>query len=258
MFDDDDSDEAASTNPAPVRQAPAKKAPAAITKPSKGLFSDSDEEDALFSNKSTAVTPRVTGKQPSKGLFSDSDEDEVSAALIKQPPTLNKSASEQPAKGLFSDSDKEGDWSNSRAAEAHSTDVKTVTSAKQTVNPAPVKSAGQGLFGDSDDDDNMFTPSKKVESAVQPVAQSKPTSKGLFSESDEEGVVPAALPPAPTKTVTKPTVVKSVPGAFSDSDDDDLFSGKSGKNPLGVKVSSTESNAKSDSKTPQSVVGKYM
>ncbi|XP_076796450.1 WASH complex subunit 2C isoform X4 [Arvicanthis niloticus] len=216
------------------------------TKTQKGLFSDEEDSEDLFSSQSSSK-PKSTSllsSQPSTSvsLFGDEDEEDNlfgSAAAKKQTSSLQPQSqekakpSEQPPKktsALFS-SDEEDQWS---IADSH---TKLVSDNKPkgelwdsgTTQGQESKTVRKtNLFEDDEDDEaDLFAISKD--------SQKKTQRTSLLFEDDADsgsslfGLPPTSVPSATTKKESTP----KVPLLFSDEDDSEV---PSGMKPVDLKV----------------------
>ncbi|KAM5236498.1 WASH complex subunit 2A-like [Ctenodactylus gundi] len=202
------------------------------TKTQKGLFSDEEDSEDLFSSQSVSKS-KSASLQPIKlpasaSLFDDEDEgDNLFGAVTakKEPPSLQIQGQEkvkpleqpkQKAAALFS-SDEEDQWS---IADTQTKSVPTSNSKEELRDAGPT--LGQeakavkktSLFEDDDDDDDLF--------AIAKDSQKKPQRVSLLFEEDTDsgrslfGSPPAAAPPVATN---KEAVREMPPLLFSDEEE---------------------------------------
>lgn len=208
------------------------------TKTQKGLFSDEEDSEDLFSSQSSSKTKSasVLSSQPptSVSLFGDEDEEDSlfgSAAAKKQtsslPPQSQEKAkpSERPPKkasALFS-SDEEDQWSvadsqTKLASERKSKGERWDSGTKQGQEAKAVKKTN--LFEDDDDDEvDLFAIAKDSQKKTQRTSL-------LFEDDADSGsslfsLPPTSVPPAATKKESIP----KVPLLFSDEEDSEVPSG---------------------------------
>lgn len=207
------------------------------TKTQKGLFSDEEDSEDLFSSQSSSKmkSASVLSSQPptSVSLFGDEDEEDNlfgSGAAKKQTSSLQPQSqekakpSEQPPKktsALFS-SDEEDQWSIADSQTKLASDSKSKgerwdagTNQGQEAK-APKKT---NLFEDDDDEVDLF--------AIAKDSQKKTQRTSLLFEDDADsgnslfGLPPTSVPPATAKKESIP----KVPLLFSDEEDSELPSG---------------------------------
>lgn len=207
------------------------------TKTQRGLFSDEEDSEDLFSSQSSSKmkSASVLSSQPptSVSLFGDEDEEDNlfgSGAAKKQTSSLQPQSqekakpSEQPPKktsALFS-SDEEDQWSIADSQTKLASDNKSKgemwdTGTNQGQEAKAMKKTN--LFEDDDDEVDLFAISKDSQKKTQRTSL-------LFEDDADSGnslfdLPPTSVPPATTKKESIP----KVPLLFSDEEDSEVPSG---------------------------------
>lgn len=209
------------------------------TKTQKGLFSDEEDSEDLFSSQSSSKpkSASLPSSQPptSVSLFGDEDEEDSlfgSAAAKKQTSSLQPQSqekakpSEQPSKktsALLFSSDEEDQWNIADSHTKLASDNKSKgelwdSGATQGQEAKAVKKTN--LFEDDDDDEvDLFAIAKDSQKKTQRTSL-------LFEDDAESGSSLFGLPPTsvPSATTKKESVPK-VPLLFSDEEDSEVPSG---------------------------------
>ncbi|XP_020015698.2 WASH complex subunit 2 isoform X15 [Castor canadensis] len=215
------------------------------TKTQKGLFSDEEDSEDLFSSQNASKPKSVPNKLPtSLSLFDDEDEEDnlfgAGTVAAKQTSSLQTHSQEkakpleQPKKkasALFS-SDEEDQW-NITDSQTKSTYNSRSKGNLGTIQGQEVKAVKKtSLFEEDDDEDDLFAIAKDSQKKTQRVS--------LLFEDDADsgsslfGSPPASVPPVATKKETVPEVP---PLLFSDEEDKEA---QFGVQPVDTKVESAK------------------
>ncbi|XP_031238910.1 WASH complex subunit 2C isoform X2 [Mastomys coucha] len=237
------------------------------TKTQKGLFSDEEDSEDLFSSQSSSKpkSASLLSSQPptSVSLFGDEDEEDNlfgSAAAKKQTSSLQPQSqekakpSEQPPKktsALLFSSDEEDQWNIADSHTKLASDNKSKgelwnSGTTQGQEAKAVKKTN--LFEDDDDDEvDLF--------AIAKDSQKKTLRTSLLFEDDtDSGSSLFGLPPTsvPSATTTKESIPK-VPLLFSDEEDTGV---PSGVKPVDLKVDNARASPEVGSTDAASVAQK--
>nr|XP_031538245.1 WASH complex subunit 2C-like isoform X15 [Vicugna pacos] len=201
------------------------------TKTQKGLFSDEEDSEDLFSSQSATKSKDASvlpGKLPaSVSLFDDEDEEDNlfgATAAKKQTSSLptqsqEKAKPSEPSKkkasALLFSSDEEDQWNitNSQSNSASDKPKGELRDSGATQDQKVKAVKKTSLFEEDDDDDDLF--------AIAKDSQKKTQRASLLFEDDGDsgsslfGSPPTSVPPAATK---KETVPKGTPLLFSDEE----------------------------------------
>ncbi|KAL1790862.1 WASH complex subunit 2C [Sigmodon hispidus] len=206
------------------------------TKTQKGLFSDEEDSEDLFSSQNTSKSKSaslLSSQLPtSVSLFGDEDEEDNlfgSAPAKKQVSSLQPQSREKPkpseqskkkASALLFSSDEEDQWNITDSHTKLASDSKSKgelwdSGTNQGQEAKAVKKTN--LFEEDDDDEaDLFAISKD--------SQKKTQRTSLLFEDDAEsgsslfGVPPASVPP----TTLKKKSISEVPSLFSDDDENEV------------------------------------
>ncbi|XP_032347588.1 WASH complex subunit 2C isoform X10 [Camelus ferus] len=200
------------------------------TKTQKGLFSDEEDSEDLFSSQS-ATKSKDASVLPSKlpasvSLFDDEDEEDNlfgATAAKKQTSSLptqsqEKAKPSEPSKkkasALLFSSDEEDQWNITNSQTNSASDKPKELRDPGATQDQEVKAVKKtSLFEEDDDDDDLF--------AIAKDSQKKTQRASLLFEDDGDsgsslfGSPPTSVPPAATK---KETVPKGTPLLFSDEE----------------------------------------
>nr|XP_031316823.1 WASH complex subunit 2C isoform X14 [Camelus dromedarius] len=200
------------------------------TKTQKGLFSDEEDSEDLFSSQS-ATKSKDASVLPSKlpasvSLFDDEDEEDNlfgATAAKKQTSSLptqsqQKAKPSEPSKkkvsALLFSSDEEDQWNITNSQTNSASDKPKELRDPGATQDQEVKAVKKtSLFEEDDDDDDLF--------AIAKDSQKKTQRASLLFEDDGDsgsslfGSPPTSVPPAATK---KETVPKGTPLLFSDEE----------------------------------------
>lgn len=200
------------------------------TKPHKGLFSDEEDSEDLFSSQNTSKSKGASllpSKLPtSVSLFDDEDEEDnlFGATAAKKPtsslPVQSQEKAQPPAPStkkapalLFS-SDEEDQWNIPDSK----TNPVSDSSSKEDCRPAPgqeAKAVGKTSLFEEDEEDDLFAIAKDSQKKIQRVSL-------LFEDdADSSGSSLFGSPPAPAPPAAKKeeAVPKGPPLLFSDEDE---------------------------------------
>ncbi|XP_039333741.1 WASH complex subunit 2A isoform X4 [Saimiri boliviensis] len=227
--------------------------PSSETKTQKGLFSDEEDSEDLFSSQSASKlkgTSLLPSKLPtSVSLFDDEDEEDNlfgSTATKKQTLSLQSErqekakpseVSKKKASALLFSSDEEDQW-NIPASQTHSaSDSRSKGEPKDsgTLQGQEAKAVKKTSLFEEDDEDDLFAIAKDSQKKTQRVS--------LLFEDDADsgsslfGSPPTSVPPATTK---KETVSEAPPLLFSDEEEKEAPLG--GK-PVDKKVESAKESS---------------
>ncbi|KAM4852036.1 WASH complex subunit 2A-like isoform 2-T2 [Thomomys bottae] len=209
--------------------------PLSETKTQKGLFSDEEDSEDLFSSQNASRSKNVSllpNKSPaSVSLFDEDDEEDnlfgtvTGATVAKQTSSLHTQSQEKAkpleqskkkSTALFS-SDEEDQWTITDSKTKSTFDSKAKGELKDsgTIQGEEVKTVKKpSLFEDDDDEDDLFTIAKD--------SQKKTQRASLLFEDDADsgsslfGSPPASAPPAAVK---KEAAAKRPPLLFSDDEE---------------------------------------
>ncbi|XP_032127527.1 WASH complex subunit 2C isoform X11 [Sapajus apella] len=227
--------------------------PSSETKTQKGLFSDEEDSEDLFSSQSVSKfkgASLLPSKLPaSVSLFDDEDEEDNlfgSTATKKQTLSLQterqekakpSELSKKKASALLFSSDEEDQW-NIPASQTHSaSDSRSKGECKDsgTLQGQEAKAVKKTSLFEEDDEDDLFAIAKDSQKKTQRVS--------LLFEDDADsggslfGSPPTSVPPATTK---KETVSEAPPLLFSDEEEKEAPLG--GK-PVDKKVDSAKESS---------------
>ncbi|KAM6157305.1 WASH complex subunit 2A-like isoform 2-T2 [Erethizon dorsatum] len=219
------------------------------TKPQKGLFSDEEDSEDLFSSQNVSKSKSASllpSKLPtSVSLFDDEDEEDNLfgvAAAKKQMPSVQIQSQEkakpleQPRKkasALLFSSDEEDQWSIADTQTKSASDSKSkgeLSNVGTTQGQQATATKKTSLF-EEDDEDDLFTIAKDSQKKTQRVS--------LLFEDDTDngsslfGSPPTSAPPVATK---KETTRDALPLLFSDEEEKEL---QFGVRPAGQKTESS-------------------
>ncbi|XP_051011104.1 WASH complex subunit 2C isoform X1 [Acomys russatus] len=220
------------------------------TKTQKGLFSDEEDSEDLFSSQNSSK-PKSASLLPSHpptsvSLFGDEDEEDSlfgSTAAKKQTSSLQPQSQEKPkpseqpqkkASALLFSSDEEDQWNiaDSRTKLAPDSKSKGELWDSGTTQGQDTKAVKKtNLFEEDDDEVDLFAIAKESQKKTQRTSL-------LFEEDADSGSSLFGLPPesAPPAAMTKESIPK-VPSLFSDEEENEV--------PLAVKpVDEKVDNAK--------------
>ncbi|XP_076423792.1 WASH complex subunit 2C isoform X6 [Peromyscus maniculatus bairdii] len=208
------------------------------TKTQKGLFSDEEDSEDLFSsqNSSKSKSASLLSSQPptSVSLFGDEDEEDNlfgSAPAKKQVSSLQPHSQEKPkpseqpkkkASALLFSSDEEDQWNitDSHTKLAPDSKSKGELWDSRTIQGQEAKAGKKtNLFEEDDDEVDLF--------AIAKDSQKKTQRTSLLFEDDADsgsslfGFSPASVPPATMKKES----ISEVPSLFSDEEENEVPSG---------------------------------
>uniref|UniRef100_A0A2K5ZUZ0 FAM21/CAPZIP domain-containing protein n=1 Tax=Mandrillus leucophaeus TaxID=9568 RepID=A0A2K5ZUZ0_MANLE len=214
--------------------------PSSETKTQKGLFSDEEDSEDLFSSQSASKlkgASQLPSKLPtSVSLFDDEDEEDnlfggtaakkqtLSLQAQRQEKAKPSELSKKKASALLFSSDEEDQW-NIPASQTHSaSDSRSKGEPRDsgTLQGQEAKAVKKTSLFEEDEEDDLFAIAKDSQKKTQRVS--------LLFEDDVDsggslfGSPPTSVPPATTK---KETVSKAPPLLFSDEEEKEA--------PLGVK-----------------------
>ncbi|XP_008268085.1 WASH complex subunit 2A isoform X1 [Oryctolagus cuniculus] len=200
------------------------------TKPHKGLFSDEEDSEDLFSSQNTSKSkgaPLLPSKLPtSVSLFDDEDEEDnlFGATAAKKPTSSLPVQSQEKAKppvpstkkapALLFSSDEEDQWNIPDSK----TNPVSDSSSKEDSRPATgqeAKAVGKTSLFEEDDEDDLFAIAKDSQKKIQRASL-------LFEDdADSSGSSLFGSPPAPAPPTAKKeeAVPKGPPLLFSDEDE---------------------------------------
>ncbi|XP_063493478.1 WASH complex subunit 2A isoform X20 [Symphalangus syndactylus] len=228
--------------------------PSSETKTQKGLFSDEEDSEDLFSSQSASKLKGASllpGKLPtSVSLFDDEDEeDNLFGGTAAKKQTLSLQAqreekakpselSKKKASALLFSSDEEDQW-NIPASQTHSaSDSRSKGEPRDsgTLQSQEAKAVKKTSLFEEDEDDDLFAIAKDSQKKTQRVS--------LLFEDDADsggslfGSPPTSVPPATTK---KETVSEAPPLLFSDEEEKEA---QLGVKPVDKKVESAKESLK--------------
>ncbi|XP_063525911.1 WASH complex subunit 2 isoform X17 [Pongo pygmaeus] len=228
--------------------------PSSETKTQKGLFSDEEDSEDLFSSQSASKlkgAPLLPGKLPtSVSLFEDEDEeDNLFGGTAAKRQTLSLQAqgeekakaselSKKKASALLFSSDEEDQW-NIPASQTHSaSDSRSKGESRDsgTLQSQEAKAVKKASLFEEDEEDDLFAIAKDSQKKTQRVS--------LLFEDDVDsggslfGSPPTSVPPATTK---KETVSEAPPLLFSDEEEKEA---QLGVKPVDKKVESAKESLK--------------
>nr|XP_054377415.1 WASH complex subunit 2 isoform X9 [Pongo abelii] len=228
--------------------------PSSETKTQKGLFSDEEDSEDLFSSQSASKlkgVPLLPGKLPtSVSLFEDEDEeDNLFGGTAAKRQTLSLQAqgeekakaselSKKKASALLFSSDEEDQW-NIPASQTHSaSDSRSKGESRDsgTLQSQEAKAVKKASLFEEDEEDDLFAIAKDSQKKTQRVS--------LLFEDDVDsggslfGSPPTSVPPATTK---KETVSEAPPLLFSDEEEKEA---QLGVKPVDKKVESAKESLK--------------
>uniref|UniRef100_A0A8I5YKR5 WASH complex subunit 2C n=1 Tax=Pongo abelii TaxID=9601 RepID=A0A8I5YKR5_PONAB len=228
--------------------------PSSETKTQKGLFSDEEDSEDLFSSQSASKlkgVPLLPGKLPtSVSLFEDEDEeDNLFGGTAGKKQTLSLQAqreekakaselSKKKASALLFSSDEEDQW-NIPASQTHSaSDSRSKGESRDsgTLQSQEAKAVKKASLFEEDEEDDLFAIAKDSQKKTQRVS--------LLFEDDVDsggslfGSPPTSVPPATTK---KETVSEAPPLLFSDEEEKEA---QLGVKPVDKKVESAKESLK--------------
>ncbi|XP_044515087.1 WASH complex subunit 2C isoform X3 [Gracilinanus agilis] len=208
----------------------------AVSKIQKGLFSDEEDSEDLFSsaqnvNKTKAVSPHSSklNTKKSLSLFDDDDEEEnlfgdmstkkQSSSMPK--PTQEKAKSSEPhkkASGLLFSSDEEDQWgiSNSQTSRVPDSNIKELKKPATMQDHKEKDGKKRSLF-EEDDEEDLFTVAKDSQKKAAKVSL-------LFEEDADSGGSLFGSPPPPSDIsakMGKEKIPQAVPSLFSDEDEEE-------------------------------------
>ncbi|XP_063583130.1 WASH complex subunit 2 isoform X12 [Pongo abelii] len=228
--------------------------PSSETKTQKGLFSDEEDSEDLFSSQSTSKlkgVPLLPGKLPtSVSLFEDEDEEDnlfggtagkkqtLSLQAQRQEKAKASELSKKKASALLFSSDEEDQW-NIPASQTHSaSDSRSKGESRDsgTLQSQEAKAVKKASLFEEDEEDDLFAIAKDSQKKTQRVS--------LLFEDDVDsggslfGSPPTSVPPATTK---KETVSEAPPLLFSDEEEKEA---QLGVKPVDKKVESAKESLK--------------
>ncbi|XP_063565820.1 WASH complex subunit 2A isoform X5 [Gorilla gorilla gorilla] len=204
--------------------------PSSETKTQKGLFSDEEDSEDLFSSQSASKLKGASllpGKLPtSVSLFDDEDEeDNLFGGTAAKRQTLSLQAqreekakasklSKKKASALLFSSDEEDQWNASQTHSASDSRSKGEPRDSGTLQSQEAKAVKKTSLFEEDEEDDLFAIAKDSQKKTQRVS--------LLFEDDVDsggclfGSPPTSVPPATTK---KETVSEAPPLLFSDEEE---------------------------------------
>lgn len=221
--------------------------PLSETKTQKGLFSDEEDTEDLFSSQSVSKSKDASllpSKLPtSVSLFDDEDEEDLfgATAAKKQPsslPTLSQEKaklSEPPKKkasALLFSSDEEDQWNVTDSQTNSASDDRSKGELRKSEPSRVQETVKKTSLFEEDDEDDLF--------AIAKDSQKKTQRASLLFEDDADsgsslfGSPPTSIPPATTKKEVVPEVP---PSLFSDEEEKEV---QLGEKPVDKKVESAK------------------
>ncbi|XP_063463464.1 WASH complex subunit 2A-like isoform X14 [Pan paniscus] len=204
--------------------------PSSETKTQKGLFSDEEDSEDLFSSQSASKLKGASllpGKLPtSVSLFDDEDEeDNLFGGTAAKKQTLSLQAqreekakaselSKKKASALLFSSDEEDQWNASQTHSASDSRSEGEPRDSGTLQSQEAKAVKKTSLFEEDEEDDLFAIAKDSQKKTQRVS--------LLFEDDVDsggslfGSPPTSVPPATTK---KETVSEALPLLFSDEEE---------------------------------------
>ncbi|XP_012579241.1 PREDICTED: WASH complex subunit FAM21-like isoform X2 [Condylura cristata] len=200
--------------------------PLSETKPQKGLFSDEEDSEDLFSsqnvNKSKDTSALPSKLPASASLFDDEDEEDnlfgVTAAKRQtsslatqiQEKAKPSESSKKKASALLFSSDEEDQWNITDSKTSIASETKSKGELKDSGTPQDqeAKAVKKTSLFEDDDEDDLFAIAKDSQKKTQRVSL-------LFEDDTDSGSSLFGSPPAATKTETVPKVP---PLLFSDEE----------------------------------------
>ncbi|PNJ03254.1 WASHC2C isoform 1 [Pongo abelii] len=226
--------------------------PSSETKTQKGLFSDEEDSEDLFSSQSASKlkgVPLLPGKLPtSVSLFEDEDEeDNLFGGTAGKKQTLSLQAqreekakaselSKKKASALLFSSDEEWNIPASQTHSASDSRSKGESRDSGTLQSQEAKAVKKASLFEEDEEDDLFAIAKDSQKKTQRVS--------LLFEDDVDsggslfGSPPTSVPPATTK---KETVSEAPPLLFSDEEEKEA---QLGVKPVDKKVESAKESLK--------------
>uniref|UniRef100_A0A8D1EFU3 WASH complex subunit 2A n=1 Tax=Sus scrofa TaxID=9823 RepID=A0A8D1EFU3_PIG len=221
------------------------------TKTHKGLFSDEEDSEDLFSsqsvNKSKDASPLPSKLPTSVSLFDDEDEEDnlfgattakkQTSSLLTQSQEKAKPSepSKKKASALLFSSDEEDQW-NTTVSQTNSATDKSKGELRDSVAPQnqEVKTVKKTSLFEEEDEDDLFAIAKNSQKKTQRVSL-------LFEDDGDSGSSLFGSPPpsVPAATKKKETVSEVPPLLFSDEEEKEA---QLGVKPVAKKVESTKSS----------------
>ncbi|XP_006897776.1 PREDICTED: WASH complex subunit FAM21C-like isoform X2 [Elephantulus edwardii] len=208
------------------------------TKTQKGLFSDEEDSEDLFSSQSSSKS-KSTSLQPSKLptsvlLFDDDEEDNLFGTIAAKnqtssllTPSQEKTKLSVPSKkkvsALLFSSDEEDQWSLTNSQTNCTTDSKSKRELRESgiaQDQEAKKVVKKTSLFDMDDEDDLFAIAKDSQKKIQRVSL-------LFEDDADSGSFLFGAPSTSilSTTVKKETVVEAPPLLFSDEEEREASSG---------------------------------
>uniref|UniRef100_A0A8D0PP29 FAM21/CAPZIP domain-containing protein n=1 Tax=Sus scrofa TaxID=9823 RepID=A0A8D0PP29_PIG len=221
------------------------------TKTHKGLFSDEEDSEDLFSsqsvNKSKDTSPLPSKLPTSVSLFDDEDEEDnlfgattakkQTSSLLTQSQEKAKPSepSKKKASALLFSSDEEDQW-NTTVSQTNSATDKSKGELRDSVAPQnqEVKTVKKTSLFEEEDEDDLFAIAKNSQKKTQRVSL-------LFEDDGDSGSSLFGSPPpsVPAATKKKETVSEVPPLLFSDEEEKEA---QLEVKPVAKKVESTKSS----------------
>ncbi|KAM6184853.1 WASH complex subunit 2-like [Rhynchocyon petersi] len=228
------------------------------TKTQKGLFSDEEDSEDLFSSQSLSKSKGASllpSKLPTPVLlFDDDEEDNLFGATTtkKQPPSLltpsqEKTKLTEPSKKkvstlLFS-SDEEDQWNFTDPHTNSTSDSRSKGEVRDSGTPRDQeakKTIKKTSLFEEDDDDDLFAIAKDSQKKTQRASL-------LFEDDADSGNFLFATPPTPSlPTTKKEAVVEAPPLLFSDDEEGEAASGMEPVDEMLAGVSGTAGAGRAD------------
>uniref|UniRef100_A0A8D1J700 WASH complex subunit 2A n=1 Tax=Sus scrofa TaxID=9823 RepID=A0A8D1J700_PIG len=222
------------------------------TKTHKGLFSDEEDSEDLFSsqsvNKSKDASPLPSKLPTSVSLFDDEDEEDnlfgattakkQTSSLLTQSQEKAKPSepSKKKASALLFSSDEEDQW-NTTVSQTNSATDKSKGELRDSVAPQnqEVKTVKKTSLFEEEDEDDLFAIAKNSQKKTQRVSL-------LFEDDGDSGSSLFGSPPpsVPAATKKKETVSEVPPLLFSDEEEKEA---QLGVKPVAKKVESTKKSS---------------
>uniref|UniRef100_F1SDV2 FAM21/CAPZIP domain-containing protein n=1 Tax=Sus scrofa TaxID=9823 RepID=F1SDV2_PIG len=222
------------------------------TKTHKGLFSDEEDSEDLFSsqsvNKSKDASPLPSKLPTSVSLFDDEDEEDnlfgattakkQTSSLLTQSQEKAKPSepSKKKASALLFSSDEEDQW-NTTVSQTNSATDKSKGELRDSVAPQnqEVKTVKKTSLFEEEDEDDLFAIAKNSQKKTQRVSL-------LFEDDGDSGSSLFGSPPpsVPAATKKKETVSEVPPLLFSDEEEKEA---QLGVKPVAKNVESTKKSS---------------